>query len=134
MGWTALAMRLLGSQDPFSYQMAVAVSVLFAFGFAMIAARARPERAFLQLCAASIVATPLGWLYYLCVPGPLLMRAVYDGAKLSPLAWLLWIPLPLVSQAGASYGMRLTLGSVYAWGMAALVWSLFRAGDRQSSR
>ena len=134
MGWTALAMRLVGSHDPFSYQVAVAVSVVLAFGFAMIAARARAERAFLQLCAASIVATPLGWLYYLCVPGPLLMRAVYDGAKLSPLAWLLWIPLPLVSQASTSYGLRLTLGSVYAWGMAALVWSLFRGGYRQSNQ
>jgi len=133
MGWTALALRLLGRHEPFAYQVAVAFSLILAVLLAVASARVKPERAVLQLCTLSILATPLGWLYYLCVPGPLLMRYIYDGARWSPLVWLLWIPLPLLSQADTSYTLRLTLGSVYAWGMLALAWSILRDGYRRSN-
>jgi hypothetical protein len=134
MGWTALALRLLGRHEPFSSEVAVAVSVMLAVLLAVASARMKTEHAFLQLCTVSIFATPLGWLYYLCVPGPLLMRFAYDGGRWSPLVWLLWIPLPLVSQNDTSYVLRLTLGSLYAWGMVALTGSILRDGYRRSNR
>ena len=126
MGWAALAMRTLGISDQPARSAIVATSLLLAVIVAVASARTRPAQAILQVCTASVLATPLGWLYYLCVPGPLLMRRAYDGVRWPALAWLLWIPLPLIGKFEGSVPMRWTLGSAYAWGLLALVVSIYR--------
>jgi hypothetical protein len=124
MGWAALAARPLPStlSNPVVAALSLALGVLLAWALR----RLPPTSALLPLVAGSIVAAPLGWLYYLCVPGPLLMRWAYDRGRWPVLAWLLWVPLPLVPGLPSPWWIRLTLLSVYAWGMLMLVFSLLR--------
>jgi hypothetical protein len=124
MGWVALTARLL----PWSLTTHVVAAMSLALGVPLAwAVRGLPWMpAMLPLLVGSIVAAPLGWLYYLCVPGPLLIRWAYDRGRWPMLAWLLWVPLPLVPGLPSPWWMRITLLSVYAWGMLALLASLLR--------
>lgn len=133
MSWAALVMLALGARGPAAFPAILAASAALAVAIAAVATRARPDRAILPLCLGSIIATPLGWLYYLCVPGPLLMRYAYDGGRIPPLAWLLWIPLPFLAKADTSFLMRVSFGSVYAWGMLALTVTVFRREPQASN-
>jgi glycosyl transferase family 87 len=126
MSWAALAMVAAGARGQAGYPAIVAATAVVALASAVLMTRVRPNHAILPLCLGSIIATPLGWLYYLCVPGPLLMRYAHDGGRVPLLAWLLWIPLPLLAHADTSLLMRLSLGSVYAWGMLILTASVIR--------
>jgi hypothetical protein len=134
LSWTALAILAVGgAEGPSGFRAIVGGSAALAILIAAVAARTRSSHSVLQLCMGSIIAAPLGWLYYLCIPGPLLMRYAFDGGRWPVLAWLLWIPLPLLAHADTSYLLRLTMGSVYAWGMLMLTLSILRARDQPSN-
>jgi hypothetical protein len=119
-GWPGLAQRALSGTYVLTYDTIAVVSGVFAVAVAIWASRLEPREALTKCLVASIAIAPLGWVYYLPVAGPLLMRRAYDGGRWPVLAWLLWIPLPLVPQVNAPFLVRTTLSSAYAWGLLAL--------------
>ena len=118
--WPGLVQRFVSGATVLSYRTIAAVSGALSILVAAWAARLEPCEALTKCLVASVVVSPLGWVYYLPVAGPLLMRRAYDGASWPVGAWLLWVPLPFVSQVNAPFLIRTTLSSVYAWGMLAL--------------
>jgi hypothetical protein len=73
------------------------------------------ERSWLPLMAGALLASPLGWLYYMwwMLPGTRPSRLLFE----SPLLWMPWAILFMLQPAG---WLTLTLGSVYFWGLFAL--------------
>lgn len=130
MAWPALAARLRGGA-PLSYRAVTLISLVLVVISAVSMRETAPGLALTRLFVLSIVIAPLGWLYYLCVAGPLLIRWVFDGGKWPLIAWLLWVPLPLVQDVDVGYWSRLSLASVYAWGMLGLAVAV--CGSRQAT-
>jgi len=144
--WSASVHGVLaraGSEGPFAPVSTVprAVSALgWLLAATILAAslwRARtadPDRAFALLWITSLLAFPLGWVYYGWLAfAP--MYALFDAGRLKqPLAtigvWLLAFP-PLLLWAGDARLWAATGGSIYFWG-ASLLWVAAwadRAGD-----
>jgi hypothetical protein len=126
MAWPVLPAAVLGGSAALSYTVVVVVGQALGAGLAWAYARRDAREALLALLAGSIWTAPLGWLYYLCVPGPLLMQWAAAGPRWPILAWLLWIPLPFVPQTTTSLWWRLTIGLAYFWGLTVLLARLLR--------
>jgi alpha-1,2-mannosyltransferase len=118
--WPGLAQRFLSGAVVLSYRTIAAVSGVLSILVAAWASRLEPGEALTKCLVASVVVSPLGWVYYVPVAGPLLMRRAYDGGHWPVGAWLLWVPLPFVPPVNATFLIRTTLSSAYAWGMLAL--------------
>ena len=118
--WPGLAQRFLSGTIVLSYRTIAAVSAVLSILVAAWASRLEPGEALTKCLVASVVVSPLGWVDYLPVAGPLLMRRAYDGGQWPVGAWLLWVPLPFVPNVDAPFLIRTTLSSAYAWGMLAL--------------
>ena len=118
--WPGLAQRFLSGMCVLPYGAIAAMSGVLSLLVAVWASRLEPGEALTKCLVASVAVAPLGWVYYLPVAGPLLMRRAYDGGRWPVAAWLLWMPLPVVPQVDAAFLVRTTLSSAYAWGMLAL--------------
>jgi hypothetical protein len=124
--------RILGP-EPLSYRVVVAVSGLLGALLATFAARmADDRRALLVLIIGSVAAAPLGWLYYLCVAIPCLMRWTLDGGRWPVLTWLLWIPMPVMARIDHASWLGPTVGSAYCWGVVALLIAVTKPGETRS--
>jgi alpha-1,2-mannosyltransferase len=118
--WPGLAQRFLSGTYILPYRTIATVSAVLSVLAAVWASRLEPGEGLTKCLVASVAVAPLGWVYYLPVAGPLLMRRAYDGGRWPITAWLLWVPLPFVPQVDAPFLVRTTLSSAYAWGMLAL--------------
>jgi hypothetical protein len=118
--WSVLPQRALQGNRVLTYQRLAAASLALGLLVGLWAARLRPADGLAKCLVGSIAFAPLGWIYYLPVAGPLLMRRAFDGAPWPWLAWALWLPLPLVPDVDVPFLLRITLTSAYAWGMLAL--------------
>ena len=76
------------------------------------ARRLSVDRAWPPLMAASLLASPLGWLYYIwwILPGVKPSRLLFE----SP---LLWVPMVCVLWGQPSPWATVTIGSVFFWGL-----------------
>jgi hypothetical protein len=85
--------------------------------------RVTVDRAWPPLMAVSLLASPLGWLYYIwwILPGVKPSRLLFD----SP---LLWVPMVCVLWGQPSPWATVTIGSVFFWGL--LVAWIRLVGDR----
>ncbi len=132
--WAGLGQRLAGPTHGLSYRATALISATLALAVAVRASRYPPLAAFAQCVVGSTFAAPLGWIYYLCVAGPLVMRRAYDGSRWPMLAWLLWLPMPLLPDVDAPFPVRVTLSSAYAWGMLGLATATFLTpGERTAA-
>jgi hypothetical protein len=89
------------------------------------------DRAFLLLLIGSLLASPLGWIYYMPIlAGPLIVMA--RRGELPARAWCVWplLACPPISRDFLQFNPALafTLGSAYTWGLV-ILW-LAAAGAR----
>ena len=95
--------------------IAIAGSVVIVIVTLVRTRRQHIDRSWLPLMASALLASPLGWLYYIwwVLPGGRPSRLLLE----SP---LLWIPM-IVTVASEPSGWRtVTLGSIYFWGLLIL--------------
>ena len=73
------------------------------------------DQSWTPLMVSALVASPLGWLYYIwwVIPGNRPSRLFMEAP-------LLWIPMGTFALLAPSGWLTLTLGSVYFWGLLAL--------------
>jgi alpha-1,2-mannosyltransferase len=73
------------------------------------------DQSWMPLMASALLASPLGWLYYIwwVLPGPRPSRLLLE----SP---LLWIPMIVTAASEPGGWWAVTLGSVYFWGLFTL--------------
>jgi hypothetical protein len=86
------------------------------------------EQSWTPLMVAALLASPLGWLYYIwwILPGTRPSRLLFE----SPLLWIPWAVLFLGQPNG---WLTLTLGSLYFWGLF-VVWLRRVVFERNESR
>jgi hypothetical protein len=77
--------------------------------------RQQIDESWLPLMVSALLASPLGWLYYIwwILPGVRPSRLLLE----SP---LLWIPMAITIAGEPSAWRTLTLGSIYFWGLSML--------------
>jgi hypothetical protein len=77
--------------------------------------RAHIDQAWQPLMVAALLASPLGWLYYIwwILPGTRPLRLLREAP-------LLWVPMVFPMRLAPSDWLGLTLGSVYFWGLFSL--------------
>ena len=103
---------------------------------AVVRRRCEVDRAFLLLLVASLLFSPLGWVYYAWFLIPPLVAICGQGLFHRQRAWLipalvagLWpVPLTVIGQPSAL--ATITLGSIYFWGFLSLWTAVLRDSPR----
>ena len=101
-----------GSSGPLAASLALVGGATIVI-ITLLRTRRQPiDRSWLPLMASALLASPLGWLYYLwwMLPGGRPSRLLLE----SP---LLWIPMIVTVTSEPSAWRTATLGSVYFWGL-----------------
>jgi hypothetical protein len=115
------------------------VSEEIALGVGMLAALAaaaipwcvpRSDARWLIACLGAIMASPLGWVYYL----PLAAGPAFAcwGSRSPRALWLFYVPLTFVGVVGASAWLAAVVGSAYGFGLLAVWLGLLVDGQRQT--
>jgi hypothetical protein len=94
------------------------------------------DQAFLLLLIGSLLASPLGWIYYMPIlAGPLIVMA--RRRELPGRAWCVWplLACPAISRDFLQFdrALAITLGSSYTWGLVILWLAAASAGTRGAS-
>lgn len=79
-------------------------------------------RALASLSMASILVSPLGWIYYLWLPLPFLVAHAVRTHTWPRSLLLLCAPAPLVHLGPPDWWVIATLGSAYTWGLLGTWW------------
>lgn len=95
------------------------------------------DQAFLLLLIGSLLASPLGWIYYMPIlAGPLIVMA--RRRELPGRAWCVWplLACPPISRDFLQFdrALAITLGSSYTWGLVILGLAAASARTRGASR